>query len=152
MRHRCCWGLRERPLSTESFLAAASFQETTRVLTEGAINGMVDNLRGLKENVIIGRLIPARIDLTEEGRKRLGLDELEREAALAAAAARGPSLLDPDPTLNLMELMEGELVQRPALDPDNDLAPGNGADGDLTLEAEDDTTDAEAGVDEEPAT
>ena len=59
----------------DSFLAAASFQETTRVLTESAVNGDVDPLRGLKENVIIGRLIPARIDLSEEGRERLGLDE-----------------------------------------------------------------------------
>ena len=109
---------------------------------------MVDHLRGLKENVIIGRLIPARIDLTEEGRKRLGLDELEREAALAAAAARGPSLLDPDPTLNLMELMEGELVQRPAMDPDNDLAPGNGADGALPFKAEDNTNDTDADTDD----
>ena len=141
-------GITRTSLSTDSFLAAASFQETTRVLTEGAINGMVDHLRGLKENVIIGRLIPARIDLTEEGRKRLGLDELEREAALAAAAARGPSLLDPDPTLNLMELMEGELVQRPAMDPDNDLAPGNGADGALPFKAEDNTNDTDADTDD----
>ena len=59
----------------ESFLAAASFQETTRVLTESAINGDVDFLRGLKENVIIGRLIPARFDMSEEGRERLGLEQ-----------------------------------------------------------------------------
>jgi DNA-directed RNA polymerase subunit beta' len=46
-------------LSTDSFISAASFQETTRVLTESAINGKVDYLRGLKENVIMGRLVPA---------------------------------------------------------------------------------------------
>ena len=46
-------------LSTESFISASSFQETTKVLTEAAISGKVDNLRGLKENVIMGRLIPA---------------------------------------------------------------------------------------------
>jgi DNA-directed RNA polymerase subunit beta' len=46
-------------LTTDSFISAASFQETTRVLTEAAINGREDNLRGLKENVIVGRLIPA---------------------------------------------------------------------------------------------
>jgi len=56
-------GITRASLSTESFLAAASFQETTRVLTEAAINGSVDHLRGLKENVIIGRLIPTRTDL-----------------------------------------------------------------------------------------
>ena len=55
----------------------ASFQETTRVLTESAINGEIDYLRGLKENVIIGRLIPARLDNTEEGRELLGIDDEE---------------------------------------------------------------------------
>jgi DNA-directed RNA polymerase subunit beta' len=52
-------GVTKASLTTESFLSAASFQETTRVLTEAAINGKVDRLRGLKENVIIGKLIPA---------------------------------------------------------------------------------------------
>jgi DNA-directed RNA polymerase subunit beta' len=52
-------GITKASLSTESFISAASFQETTRVLTEAAINGKVDQLRGLKENVIVGRLIPA---------------------------------------------------------------------------------------------
>jgi DNA-directed RNA polymerase subunit beta' len=52
-------GITKASLSTESFFSAASFQETTKVLTEAAINGKVDYLRGLKENVIIGRLIPA---------------------------------------------------------------------------------------------
>ncbi|HYJ13300.1 MAG TPA: DNA-directed RNA polymerase subunit beta' [Thermomicrobiales bacterium] len=52
-------GLTKASLETDSFLSAASFQETTRVLTEAAINGKVDHLRGLKENVIIGKLIPA---------------------------------------------------------------------------------------------
>ncbi|MBI5049469.1 MAG: DNA-directed RNA polymerase subunit beta' [Nitrospirae bacterium] len=52
-------GITKASLTTESFISAASFQETTRVLTEAAINGMVDELRGLKENVIMGRLIPA---------------------------------------------------------------------------------------------
>jgi DNA-directed RNA polymerase subunit beta' len=46
-------------LQTRSFISAASFQETTRVLTEAAVNGKVDTLEGLKENVIVGRLIPA---------------------------------------------------------------------------------------------
>jgi DNA-directed RNA polymerase subunit beta' len=52
-------GITKASLSTDSFISAASFQETTRVLTEAAINGSVDYLRGLKENVIVGRLIPA---------------------------------------------------------------------------------------------
>jgi DNA-directed RNA polymerase subunit beta' len=52
-------GITKASLTTDSFVSAASFQETTRVLTEAAINGMVDALRGLKENVIMGRVIPA---------------------------------------------------------------------------------------------
>jgi len=52
-------GITKASLSTESFISASSFQETTKVLTEAAINGKIDNLRGLKENVIMGRLIPA---------------------------------------------------------------------------------------------
>ena len=68
-------GITRASLNMESFLASASFQETTRVLTEASVNAQVDHLRGLKENVIIGRLIPARIDGSPEGRKRLGLPE-----------------------------------------------------------------------------
>jgi DNA-directed RNA polymerase subunit beta' len=52
-------GITKASLSTDSFISAASFEETTRVLTEAAIAGRVDHLRGLKENVIVGRLIPA---------------------------------------------------------------------------------------------
>ncbi|MCA9563923.1 MAG: DNA-directed RNA polymerase subunit beta', partial [Myxococcales bacterium] len=52
-------GITKASLSTESFIAGASFQETTKVLTEASIQGKVDNLVGLKENVIMGRLIPA---------------------------------------------------------------------------------------------
>jgi DNA-directed RNA polymerase subunit beta' len=52
-------GITKASLSTDSFISAASFQETTRVLTEASINGAIDGLRGLKENVIVGRLIPA---------------------------------------------------------------------------------------------
>ncbi|HHE73918.1 MAG TPA: DNA-directed RNA polymerase subunit beta', partial [Desulfobacteraceae bacterium] len=52
-------GITKASLSTESFISAASFQETTKVLTEASISGAVDCLRGLKENVIMGRIIPA---------------------------------------------------------------------------------------------
>ncbi len=58
-------GITKASLSTDSFVSAASFQETTRVLTEGAINGSVDELRGLKENVIMGRVIPAGTGMTK---------------------------------------------------------------------------------------
>ncbi len=74
-------GITKASLNMDSVLAAASFQETTRVLTESAVNGDIDYLRGLKENVIIGRLIPARLDQSEEGRERLGIDDLPDEPA-----------------------------------------------------------------------
>ena len=72
-------GITRASLKMDSFLSAASFQETTRVLTEAAVNSEVDYLRGLKENVIIGRLIPARLDLTEEGRAFLDIPEDEED-------------------------------------------------------------------------
>ena len=56
---RSLLGITKASLSTDSFISAASFQETTRVLTEAAVGGKIDELRGLKENVIVGRLIPA---------------------------------------------------------------------------------------------
>ena len=52
-------GITKASLQTRSFISAASFQETTRVLTDAAVNGKIDTLEGLKENVIVGRLIPA---------------------------------------------------------------------------------------------
>jgi DNA-directed RNA polymerase subunit beta' len=69
-------------------LAKASFQETARVLTEAAILGETDYLRGLKENVIIGRLIPARLDLSPEGRELLGITEAQ--ALVVAGEAPEP--------------------------------------------------------------
>ena len=56
---RMLMGITKASLQTESFISAASFQETTRVLTDAAIKGKIDTLRGLKENVIVGRLVPA---------------------------------------------------------------------------------------------
>jgi DNA-directed RNA polymerase subunit beta' len=57
-------GITKASLATESFISAASFQETTRVLTEAAVTGKQDYLRGLKENVVVGRLIPAGTGLS----------------------------------------------------------------------------------------
>ena len=77
-------GVTRSSLLTDSFLAAASFQETTRVLTEAAASGGVDHLLGLKENVIIGRLIPARVDAelpSVEEQYMLGDDEILLEGA-----------------------------------------------------------------------
>ena len=68
-------GITKASLATESFISAASFQETTRVLTEASVNGKLDELRGLKENVIVGRLIPGGTGFAyhEERRRQLGL-------------------------------------------------------------------------------
>jgi len=73
-------GITKASLSTESFISAASFQETTKVLTEAAINGKVDRLRGLKENVIIGHLIPAGTGVEEYHGFDLIPDEEESES------------------------------------------------------------------------
>jgi len=69
---RNCLSITKASLATDSFVSAASFQETTRVLTESSVNGSLDDLRGLKENVIVGRLIPAGTGLAyhEERRQR----------------------------------------------------------------------------------
>jgi DNA-directed RNA polymerase subunit beta' len=75
-------GITKASLSTDSFISAASFQETTRVLTEAAISGRVDYLRGLKENVIMGRLIPAGTGMEYYRNIKLDTDETaERQAA-----------------------------------------------------------------------
>ena len=76
-------GITKASLSTDSFISAASFQETTRVLTEAAIMGKKDSLRGLKENVIVGRLIPAGTGLAmHRARKQKSVWEQEERAAL----------------------------------------------------------------------
>jgi DNA-directed RNA polymerase subunit beta' len=77
-------GITKASLTTESFISAASFQETTRVLTEASIAGKVDHLRGLKENVVVGRLIPAGTGLAyHEERVRRREEEDQEKAALA---------------------------------------------------------------------
>jgi DNA-directed RNA polymerase subunit beta' len=80
-------GITKASLSTDSFISAASFQETTRVLTEAAIMGKRDELRGLKENVIVGRLIPAGTGMAFHDARRAKelLEAAEREAAKVSA-------------------------------------------------------------------
>jgi len=82
-------GITKASLSTDSFISAASFQETTRVLTEAAIMGKRDELRGLKENVIVGRLIPAGTGMAyhEARNARENMDDAERRAIAEAEAA-----------------------------------------------------------------
>ena len=88
-------GITKASLLTESFLSAASFQETTKVLTEAAIKGKIDHLLGLKENVIIGKLIPAGtgldnyqdIDVVELENDKYDILETEEEASVDASEA-----------------------------------------------------------------
>ena len=88
-------GITKASLATSSFLSAASFQETTRVLTEAAINGKVDPLVGLKENVIIGKLIPAGTGMKRYGDVKLSTDErIAREKEQAALAVSAENVED----------------------------------------------------------
>jgi len=90
-------GITKASLSTDSFISAASFQETTRVLTEAAIMGKKDELRGLKENVIVGRLIPAGTGLAYHNtrrKQRLGIDMAEGRELQEADAVVAGELLD----------------------------------------------------------
>ena len=84
-KHQSTWeplllGITKASLATESFISAASFQETTRVLTEAAVRGLKDDLRGLKENVIVGRLIPAGTGFAYHARRRRAYDDSRRRS------------------------------------------------------------------------
>jgi DNA-directed RNA polymerase subunit beta' len=85
-------GITKASLSTDSFISAASFQETTRVLTEAAIMGKKDDLRGLKENVIVGRLIPAGTGLAYHSTRK------KKEVEPGSSASFGFSLDEADTT------------------------------------------------------
>ena len=84
-------GITRAALTTESFISAASFQETTRVLTEASINGKVDHLLGLKENVIVGRLIPAGTGLAHY-RDTFVVDEVKET----------PEISEPDAAIQIL--------------------------------------------------
>jgi DNA-directed RNA polymerase subunit beta' len=107
-------GLTKASLETTSFLSAASFQETTKVLTEAAINGKIDTLRGLKENVIIGKLIPAGSGYDARFGGGDGLDILEEANLEVAARARSAAVatIEPDQAseAELRELMDAGLI------------------------------------------
>jgi DNA-directed RNA polymerase subunit beta' len=94
---RLLLGITKASLATESFISAASFQETTRVLTEASVTGKADGLRGLKENVVVGRLIPAGTGLTYHAQRRKDRETTSEstvsasdiEAALSEALSSG---------------------------------------------------------------
>ena len=100
---RVLLGITKASLATESFISAASFQETTRVLTEAAVTGKQDHLRGLKENVVVGRLIPAGTGLTyHSDRKR------RRDEELAARIAKEQGATADEVEQALSEALSGE--------------------------------------------
>jgi DNA-directed RNA polymerase subunit beta' len=123
-------GITKASLQTRSFISAASFQETTRVLTEAAVQGKTDTLQGLKENVIVGRLIPAG---TGAGMNRLRVTATARDTALRAAHRKlQESLILPN---SAAEEHAAELAQGPEAaihaDPLGAVAPsGHGLDAD----------------------
>lgn len=91
--HPVLLGITKASLNTESFISAASFQETTRVLTEAAVEGKKDFLRGLKENVIIGRLIPAGTGFPHFKDERADMFDDAEQAFAAKSALRKPSAI-----------------------------------------------------------
>jgi DNA-directed RNA polymerase subunit beta' len=123
-------GITKASLQTRSFISAASFQETTRVLTEASVQGKVDTLIGLKENVIVGRLIPAG---TGAGMNRMRIAASSRDAALRAQQRKlQEALIAPE---TAAEEHAAELAQGPEAatnsDPLASVAPsGSGSDAD----------------------
>ena len=125
-------GITKASLQTRSFISAASFQETTRVLTQAAVEGKKDTLVGLKENVIVGRLIPAG---TGAGMNRMRITASSRDAALRAQWKKAQDAIIAANTA--AEEHEAELAQGPeAAIGDDPLA---------TMEGETHGTDADAG-------
>jgi DNA-directed RNA polymerase subunit beta' len=98
-------GITKASLQTRSFISAASFQETTRVLTDAAVHGKRDTLEGLKENVIVGRLIPAGTGSYLRGLQRIAA---KRDEVLAASRAV-PLVMEPLPE-GIAETAEAEKV------------------------------------------
>ncbi|MEX2431442.1 MAG: DNA-directed RNA polymerase subunit beta', partial [Dehalococcoidia bacterium] len=155
-------GVTRASLNTDSFLAKASFQETARVLTEAAILGDVDYLRGLKENVIIGRLIPARLDVSEEGRALLGMPERRTHVLTEDVEADTPDLLSLMADYPGADIDDGGAapvaIEGEDEDEDEDLVldDEDEDDEDLTLDSLDDDDDdkgeseTEAGSEGEP--
>ena len=103
-------GITKASLQTRSFISAASFQETTRVLTEASVQGKRDKLVGLKENVIVGRLIPAGTGGATSRVKKVAADrdldviEARRSEAEVAAQLAAPVVAEPEINLDLMDI------------------------------------------------
>ncbi|MGB2985122.1 MAG: DNA-directed RNA polymerase subunit beta', partial [Phycisphaerae bacterium] len=112
-------GITKASLSSDSFISSASFQETTKVLTEAALGGVSDELRGLKENVILGHLIPAgsafvqyqRIRVKQIGEPMPVLADIPAEMVIGGAVPESPSVFQPWP-IGVAGLVSGEGLPR----------------------------------------
>ncbi len=140
--HQVLLGITKASLATDSFLSAASFQETTRVLTEAAIHGKVDYLRGLKENVIIGKLIPAGSGFHNDQRHSLALSDLDRAQIAAMALARESQASSIEDVEELVS--EGHLpttstavLERPDVESDSVASLGSGGNDDGSEDTDD---------------
>jgi len=126
-------GITKASLATESFISAASFQETTRVLTEAAVRGLRDELRGLKENVIVGRLIPAGTGFAHHAERRRTreqdfadqLKELEENQLAEAAAAEEAPVVEAEETADAT-VVEAEETADVVAAAEADAAPEGG--------------------------
>jgi DNA-directed RNA polymerase subunit beta' len=140
-------GVTKASLNTSSFLAAASFQETTRVLTEAAISGKTDHLMGLKENVIIGKLIPARAPIILPPRP---VEEVRVPRRLIEEGEEGFDVDDLDIEIEDIELDDEELDEEAEASSNGDgLAPL--LEPELVDALADDEEESEADEDEEEA-
>ena len=134
-------GITKASLATDSFLSAASFQETTKVLTEAAINGKVDHLIGLKENVLIGKLIPAGTGMKRYRSVTLNTDEFIGDDDEIILSEDDPALLDIKEEL-IADAKEALESEEKALEPEN-------AEGLSEVEESSDNEEADAKSDEE---
>ncbi len=136
-------GVTRASLRTDSFLSAASFQETTRVLTEAAVRGQQDYLLGLKENVIIGRLIPAQVEIPGMAELLKPQPALDLAAVSPGGWLRGPAEVDEDNTgLGILDL-DGEGFERMARAVARSYAKEDGDDEDELEYPFDDEDDGE---------
>ncbi len=165
--HTVLMGITRASLSTESWLAAASFQETNRVLTEAAIFGKIDRLNGLKENVIIGKLIPARCTACKEATAEAAKQQkMKEEAQRLQLEGDLPSLLGEETDVNtknaelaemmneISEIKTGEAVESSESDNEEIHAEmiketEESGEGEITIENEDEDKDGSADGDEE---
>ena len=113
-------GITKASLATNSFMSAASFQETTKVLTDAAIKGKIDPLVGLKENVILGKLIPAGTGMKRYREVKLDCDEAAEKFIEERRKAEMGELEDEEPVKPVKEPEDDEMA-KPVSESDGEL-------------------------------